>query len=104
MHTAAKEGNEYTMDGLVKLGADINIKDKDGVSETLIITAVGLTKALKEHALFVHEYRPTKRGVWNRVYFSRAPRLLGGPMRCIFFFIVYGLHLHAFLALSGLNE
>ena len=39
MHTAAKEGNEYTMDGLVKLGADIYIKDKDGVSETLIITA-----------------------------------------------------------------
>ena len=39
MHTAAKEGNEYTMDGLVKLGADLNIKDKDGVSETLIITA-----------------------------------------------------------------
>ena len=39
MHTAAKEGNEYTMKGLFKLGADINIKDKDGVSETLIITA-----------------------------------------------------------------
>ena len=39
MHTAAKEGNEYTMEGLVKLGADINIKDKDGVSETQNITA-----------------------------------------------------------------
>ena len=34
MHTAAKEGNEYTMKGLVKLGAAINIKDKNGVSET----------------------------------------------------------------------
>ena len=39
MHTATKEGNEYTVDGLVKLGADINIKDKSGVSETLINTA-----------------------------------------------------------------
>ena len=34
MHTAAKDGNEYTMTGLVKLGADINIKDNDGVTET----------------------------------------------------------------------
>ena len=33
MHTAAKHGNEFTMKGLVKLGADMNIKDKDGVSE-----------------------------------------------------------------------
>ena len=39
MHTAARDGNEYTMKGLAKLGADINIKDKDGVSDTLIITA-----------------------------------------------------------------
>ena len=39
MHTAAEIGNEYTMDGLVRLGADVNIKDEDGVSETLIITA-----------------------------------------------------------------
>ena len=36
MHTAAKTGNEYTMEGLVELGAHKNIKDKDGVSETLI--------------------------------------------------------------------
>ena len=34
MHTAAKDGNEYTMKGLVKLGADLNVKDNDGVSET----------------------------------------------------------------------
>ena len=33
MHTAAKDGNEFTMKGLHKLGADINIKDNDGVSE-----------------------------------------------------------------------
>ena len=35
MHTAAKDGDEYTMKGLVNLGADINIKDKDGVRETI---------------------------------------------------------------------
>ena len=33
MHTAAKDGNEYTMKGLVELGADMNIKDKKGVSK-----------------------------------------------------------------------
>ena len=37
MHTAAKNGNKYTMKGLTKLGADINIKDKDGVSETILL-------------------------------------------------------------------
>ena len=37
MHTAAKDGNEYTMEGLVKLGADIKIKDKNGVSETILL-------------------------------------------------------------------
>ena len=31
MHTAAKDGNEYTMKGLVEQGANINIKDKNGV-------------------------------------------------------------------------
>ena len=31
LHTAAKDGNEFTMKGLVGLGADINIKDKDRV-------------------------------------------------------------------------
>ena len=39
MHTAAKDGNECTMKDLVKLGADINIKDNDGVSKTLIISS-----------------------------------------------------------------
>ena len=37
MHTAAKDGNEYTMKGLIRLGADITIKDKDGVSETILL-------------------------------------------------------------------
>ena len=31
MHTATKEGQEYTVQGLVDLGADINIKDSEGV-------------------------------------------------------------------------
>ena len=39
MHSAAKEGNDYTLKELVKLGADINIKDNHGVSEILTITA-----------------------------------------------------------------
>ena len=34
MHTATEVGNEFTVKGLVKQGADINIKDNDGVSET----------------------------------------------------------------------
>ena len=38
MHTAAKDGNEFTMKGLHELGAYIDIKDNDGVRETLIIT------------------------------------------------------------------
>ena len=33
MHTAAKKGYEYTLKTLEKLGADINIKDNDGVSD-----------------------------------------------------------------------
>ena len=32
MHTAAKHGNIFTMEGLVELGADINIKDNNGVN------------------------------------------------------------------------
>ena len=35
MHTAAKNGNEFIMKSLVKLGADINIKDNDGVRESI---------------------------------------------------------------------
>ena len=36
MHTAAKVGHEYTLKSLVLKGADINIKDKDGVSLLLV--------------------------------------------------------------------
>ena len=41
VHTAAKEGHEYTMKELAKLRAATNIKDN--VSETRIITAGRLT-------------------------------------------------------------
>ena len=55
MHTAAKENHEYTVHYLAELGADIDIKDNDGVSETLIITAgrLAFPQAHKEplHAL-----------------------------------------------------
>ena len=37
MHTAAKNGNEFIRKGLIMLGADINIKDKNGVSETILL-------------------------------------------------------------------
>lgn len=37
MHTAAKDGNKFTMEHLFKLGANINIKDKDGVSEVILL-------------------------------------------------------------------
>ena len=33
MHTAARGGHEYTVKTLVKKGADMNIKDKVGVSD-----------------------------------------------------------------------
>ena len=36
MHTAAKDGNKFTIEVLDDLGADINIKDKDGVGYTLL--------------------------------------------------------------------
>ena len=36
MHTAAKDGNKFTMKVLYDLGTDINIKDKDGVSKIII--------------------------------------------------------------------
>ena len=37
MHIAAKEGNEYTIKGLVEQKADINTKDNDGVSEIILL-------------------------------------------------------------------
>ena len=36
MHTAANFGNEFTMEGLLKRGADIEMKDINGVSETVL--------------------------------------------------------------------
>lgn len=37
MHTAAKDGNKFTIEVLDDLGADTNIKDKDGVSKTILL-------------------------------------------------------------------
>ena len=38
LHNATKEGHEYTVESLVKKGANINIQDKAGVSiKTLLI-------------------------------------------------------------------
>ena len=37
MHTAAKDGNKFTMEVLVELGADINIKDNNGVNENILV-------------------------------------------------------------------
>ena len=37
MHTAAKDGNKFTMEGLVELGADIDIKDNNGVNENILV-------------------------------------------------------------------
>ena len=37
MHTAAKDGNKFTIEVLDDLGADTDIKDKDGVSKTILL-------------------------------------------------------------------
>ena len=37
MHTAAKVGNKFTMEALVELGADINIKDNNEVNKNIIL-------------------------------------------------------------------
>ena len=37
MHTAAKNANKFTMEVLHYLGADMNIKDMDGVSKSTLI-------------------------------------------------------------------
>ena len=37
MHMAAKEGRDYTVKCLVKKGADVDVKDKYGVSETMLV-------------------------------------------------------------------
>ena len=40
LHLAAREGCDYTVTCLVQKGADINIKDKDGVRETIFLMVV----------------------------------------------------------------
>ena len=37
LHVAASNGRDYTVEWLVKKGADVNIKDKRGVSEKLYL-------------------------------------------------------------------
>ena len=40
MHVAASKGRDYTVKWLVKKGADMDIKDKTGVHETILLIAV----------------------------------------------------------------
>ena len=40
MHVAASKGRDYTVKWLVKKGADMDIKDKTGVCETILLIAV----------------------------------------------------------------
>ena len=37
LHVAAKKGHDYSVECLVNKGADMNIKDKSGVSEKLYL-------------------------------------------------------------------
>ena len=40
LHVAASNGRDYTAECLVKKGADINMKDKTGVRETILLMIV----------------------------------------------------------------
>ena len=40
LHVAASKGRDYTVECLVKKGADINIKNKTGVCETILLMIV----------------------------------------------------------------
>ena len=40
LHVAASKGRDYTVECLVEKGADINIKDKNGVNETILLMIV----------------------------------------------------------------
>ena len=40
LHVAASKGRDYTVEWLVEKGADINIKDKTGVCETVFLMLV----------------------------------------------------------------
>ena len=59
LHTAAKVGNEYTMRELVKLGANMNIKDNDGVSENVLVEIYWFEfeHLISKEALFVNKQR-----------------------------------------------
>ena len=37
LHVAASKGRDYTVEHLVRKGADMHIKDKDGVCETIFL-------------------------------------------------------------------
>ena len=37
LYVAASKGHDYTVECLVKKGADMNIKDKNGVPKTLLL-------------------------------------------------------------------
>ena len=39
LHVAASKGHDYTVECLVKKGANMNIKDKNGVSEQLHLSS-----------------------------------------------------------------
>ena len=40
LHVAASKGHDYTVEWLVKKGADMNTKDKTGVHKTILLIAV----------------------------------------------------------------
>ena len=40
LHVAASRGHDYTVECLVKKGADMNIKDESGVCETILLMIV----------------------------------------------------------------
>ena len=40
LHVAASSGRDYTVEWLVKKGADVNIKNETGVHETILLMMV----------------------------------------------------------------
>ena len=59
MYVAAREGRDYTVKCLVKKGADISIKDKDGVRETILLMVVYWPILLIFHVMVYEEDRQT---------------------------------------------
>lgn len=37
LHIAARDGLDYKVEGLIKKGAEVNVKDNDGVSVTTVV-------------------------------------------------------------------